>query len=144
MLLALVPDKTYADTLQDKVSIEIPSSWKLQDSKTSDTLVANLYHIRTDTIGSEAHHSNALVQYYTVPTSVTIAQADSIVGSHMKGATYILSAHDGPHWKTYLFINYERNQQYIVLYRIGVVVDMERIIMRSMSTELIRDTSHIT
>jgi hypothetical protein len=120
-ILAFLPNKIYAGgALQDKVSFEMPASWKLQDLKTSDTLVAKLYHIRTDTIGSEAHHSNALLQYYTVPVSVSITQADNIVASHTKGATFIVSAQDGPNWKTYLLINYERNQQYIVLYRIGV------------------------
>jgi hypothetical protein len=119
-VLVLIPNAVHAEALQSKVSYEIPAKWKSLKSDTSDKLVEKLYHVRTDTIGSETHYSNALLQYYTLPATVTIAEADSIVASHIKGATHILSAQDGPNWKTYLFINYEGNQQYIVLYRIGI------------------------
>lgn len=121
LLLMLLPNMIYASPLDDKVTVLVPKSWNLLDSKTSDTQVSHLYHLKTDIIGSKTHYSNALVRYYTVPASVTIAQADGIIASHTKGATLILTAQDDPHWKTYLLINYEKKEQYIVLYRIGIV-----------------------
>jgi hypothetical protein len=120
LFLALIPGGAFSETWQNKVSFEVPASWKLINSKATDTVVAKVYFIRKDVIGSETHFSNALLQYYPIPTSITMEQADNIVASHTKGATFILSAQDGPNWKTYLLINYERNQQYIVLYRIGI------------------------
>ena len=121
LLIALIPSGVRSETWQSKVSFEVPASWKLLKSKTTDTVVVKLYLIRKDIIGPQTHASNALVQYYPVPKSVTMAKADGIVASHTKGATRILSTKDGPFWKTYLLVNYERNQQYIVLYRIGMV-----------------------
>jgi hypothetical protein len=120
LLLALLPNLLYGATLQDKVTVSVPANWELITAKSSATLVANAYHARTDTIGAETHYSNALVQYYTVPASFALAQADDVVASHTRGATLIVSAQDGPHWKTYLLISYERNEQYIVFYRIGI------------------------
>lgn len=120
-VFALIPNGVYSDTLQSKVSYEIPTNWKVLKSDTSDKLVVKLYHIKTDTIGSEKHYSNALLQYYTLPVGVTMTEADKIVASRMKSATHILSAQDGSNWKTYLFIHYERNQQYITFYRMGII-----------------------
>lgn len=121
LFLALTPGGAFSETWQKKVSFEVPASWKLPDSKATDTVVAKVYFIRKDVIGSETHFSNALLQYYPIPTSITMAHADSIVASHTKGAAVILSAQDGPDWKTYLLVNRERNQQYNVLYRIGII-----------------------
>jgi len=121
LFLALTPAGVFSETWKNKVSFEVPASWKLLNSKATDSVVAKVYFIRKDVIGSETHFSNALLQYYSIPTSVTMAQADNIVASHTKGAAVVLSAQDGQDWKTYLLVNRERNQQYNVLYRIGIV-----------------------
>ena len=103
ILLILVNSNTAgAETWQDKVSYEIPRDWELLNSRETDSLISKLYLFKERTINSQQQFYNALLQYYTVPSDVTMEQADNIVASHTKSATYILSAEDGPNWKTYL------------------------------------------
>jgi hypothetical protein len=104
----------------NKVTFEAPSNWKMLKSGATDKAVTKLYLLRKDKIGLKIHPSNALLQYYPVPSSVTISDADGIVASHTKDATLILRAQDGVNWRTYLLTYRERQQQYIVLDRIGI------------------------
>jgi hypothetical protein len=119
-LLMILPTAVPAEEWQSKVSFEMPPSWKLLNSKATSSVVANLYHIREDVIDGNKYYSNAVLQYYPVPSSVSIADADRIVASRAKGATKILSADEGPLWRTYLLVNHERGEAHAVLYRIGI------------------------
>jgi hypothetical protein len=121
LLMLVISNATGAETWQDKVSYEIPHDWELLNSKETDSLILKLYLIKERTINSQQQYYNALLQYYTIPSDITMEHADNIVASHTKSATYILSAGDGPNWKTYLLTYYERNEMNIVLYRLGMV-----------------------
>jgi hypothetical protein len=112
---------TFGFSLNGKVTFEMPSEFKdMGNNRIKDSLEVYQYYIKTDTINSKAHYSNALLQIYTVPDTVNLRHADGLVAYHTKGAKYILSAKDGDIWKTYLFVNNERKEQYVILYRIGI------------------------
>jgi hypothetical protein len=105
---------------QDKVSYEIPPGWSLLDSNETDSLVTKSYLVKESIINSKKQFSNALLQYYTVPSDVTMVHADNLVASHTGEASYILSATDEPNWKTYILTYYEKDEKYIILYRFGM------------------------
>lgn len=119
--LTFISNPICAETWQGKVSFEVPASWKILDTRDTDTTVGRLYLIQKDVIDSEIHPSNMSVRYSPVPENVTIANADNIVASRTRGAVSVIDAQDDPNWKTYLLINRERKQKYVVLFRIGVV-----------------------
>jgi hypothetical protein len=124
LVLAAKQTGLCVEARQSMVSFSAPADWKLLKAKSTDKVTTKLYLLRKDKIGSAIHPSNALLQYYPVPASATIGDADGIVASHFKDATLILQAQDEPDWKTYLLVYSERNQQYIVLNRIGILDGM--------------------
>lgn len=120
LVLASVANSSEFEEWHNKVTFKAPSNWKLVNSKATKKAVAKLYLLRKDKIGSKIHPSNALLQYYPVPSSVTISDADGIVASHVKDAAIILRAQDSVNWRTYLLVYRERQQQYVILDRIGI------------------------
>lgn len=121
VLVTFMSSPLFAETWQSKVSFEVPATWKVLDTRDTDTVAGKLYLIQKDVIDSETHPSNMFVRYSPVPVNVTIADADSIVASRTKGAIPVIDARDDQDWKTYLLINRERKQKYVVLFRIGIV-----------------------
>lgn len=110
-----------AATWHEKATFEAPSGWKLLKANSTDKAVTRLFLLRKDRIGGKMHPSNALFQYYPVPSGVTIAEADGIIAAHTRGAAPVLQARDDPNWRTYLLVYKERGQQYAILHRIGIV-----------------------
>jgi len=111
---------SFGFSLKGKVTFEMPQEFKSMNSNITDSLQVYQYYIKTDTINSKEHYSNALLQIYTVPDTVNLKHADGLVAYHVENARHILSAKDGDNWKTYLFVNNEENEQYVILYRIGI------------------------
>lgn len=121
LLLATVPRSLCQESWHSKVAFVAPATWALIKSDTNDRAASKLYFLRKDKIGLSEHPSNAVLQYYPVPASVTIAEADGIVATHLKGIPLILQAQDDSIWKTYLLSYREQGQQYVVLHRIGIL-----------------------
>jgi hypothetical protein len=111
---------SHSSSVGESVTYTVPKDWKTLEKNETDTTGLSLFHIRSDTLRGEIHHTNAYIRYTKVPDTIGLQYADAIVQNRIPTATYILSAAEKENWKTYLFVNNEQNEQYIVLYRIGI------------------------
>jgi hypothetical protein len=103
----------------DKVSYKVPANWSLLEKSDTANLSKRLYLVKKLTINGEECYANAFFQCYPIPDSVGIWNADNITSAHTRGLSYLLSARDGGHWKTYLLERSVRGLQYLALDRFG-------------------------
>ena len=118
----LLSSVSYAQVPNLPITFAAPKSWEMLSSKEQNGATLILYRFNvSDTSASDSIPSNALVTAYKLQDGIRFEDADQIVTRKVRDSTLIVSGNEKGPWKTYIFVNYEKNRQLIIFYRIGFV-----------------------